>query len=263
MAVLQQHPGAGLARGGNECGRLWALALAHRDGGDLGAVAHGLCKRQQRRRGVAASGQHKQQRRRARRLLVAASQVERRWLCEALPERRRDKRLDGGHDLVWPQAPQHHQALKGGERRVEAARQRLHLGRHAVVDAAPLVRPLRHVAGQRRERGRRVGRAAHLAPRLGAQPLVASRARHVGLRHAHTAGKQELLLCRPQAAACSHDAGTQQERKQQLVLFKQRATDVLIQRVREVVVDVPQALREVVRLFGALDRAHKQSNEPT
>eukprot|EP00955_Chlamydomonas_euryale_P012893 139119-Chlamydomonas_euryale.AAC.3 len=65
----------------------------------------------------------------------------------------------------------------------------------------------------------------------------------------------ELLLRRLQAALAHHDAHAQQECKQQLVLFEQRATDVLIERVREVVVDVPQALREAVLVHG-VDARH-------
>eukprot|EP00955_Chlamydomonas_euryale_P012892 139119-Chlamydomonas_euryale.AAC.2 len=98
--------------------------------------------------------------------------VKRRRLREAAAQRRRDKCLDAWHHLVRPQAAQHDEALKGGERRVEAAWKVLRLGRRAVKDGLPLARVGRHVVGQRAERRRHVSGAAHLAPCLCAQPLL-------------------------------------------------------------------------------------------
>ena len=58
------------------------------------------------------------------------------------------------------------------------------------------------------------------------------------------------------------DAYAQQEGEEQLVLLKERAAHVAVQAVGEVVVDVEDTLRDVVRPFGVGDAAEEDADEP-
>ena len=58
------------------------------------------------------------------------------------------------------------------------------------------------------------------------------------------------------------DAHTQQEGEEQLVLLEERAAHVAVQAVGEVVVDVEDTLRDVVRPFGVGDAAEEDADEP-
>eukprot|EP00955_Chlamydomonas_euryale_P023543 248973-Chlamydomonas_euryale.AAC.1 len=166
--------------------------------------------------------------------------------------------VESAHHLVGPHAPYDEQLPERRER-AELTGQRDSMRLGGRVQAAPRV----GVNGNARREAlprRQAVEPPQLAPPALREP-IGCRVGHVAGR-ADAAGQQEHPLIAVDLPTRLHDAGAQQEGKEQFVLFEERAAHVAEERVGEVVVDVREASRQVVALVRGSDTRHKEVDEP-
>ena len=278
MAVLEQHPLTRLPPFLDEHRGFGTLALAHGDDADVGSLASLVGELEKRGGRIRARGQDEQQRRRRVRFVVRTLQVKRGRFDEPSSLRGVHEIVNRGGHLVRTQTSHHQKFLERRRLGPVVARVRRLLRLGGVVDGPPRRHVLRDVIRKVGEYVAGVGQTRHLAPHLGADPLLI-----LGLGHglgvgAHAAGEEKVELLHRQPAFAGHDPGAEQEREEQLVFFEQRSAHVLVQRVREVVGDDLQAFAQVnllglvhlllnrlvvfILLRGRVDGPHEQADEP-
>ena len=261
VAVLQAHPGAVGLRLGDEARGDDALALAQRDGVELGAVeALVLRELEQLGHRVGARRQDEHQRYAAVRVRVRLAQVEGRRLDELLAEVLLDELGHRQRDLVRTQAAHEYHLLELVELVVVGQRHGGQVGLLAVVEVAPARVRLVEVLAEAGEDGQVAREATQLVPALVEQP----RARRIAqlVLEADAARQEEHVLGGVQLAARHQQRRAQHEREEQLVLLEERATHVAVQVVGEVVLEVLEAPLHVLRLQAVLYRVEIEIDEP-
>ena len=207
--------------------------------------------------GIVSWREDENERRDAQRVAVGLGQVERRRLDVLLAEVLLHKVLHHGHDLVGPNAAYDEYALEGLQL-VPLARELLQVRLAAVVHDLPLVL-LRQELLAYLFVGVQAVQAAYLVPRLDRQPGGRIRVRVV---EADAARQQEAPLLLVDLLLVLHQVDAQQEGEQELVLLEQRAANVAVERVGEVLAQVLQPLGQVLALLRVVDGQYEQVDEP-
>ena len=259
VAVLQAHPHPLLHRLTHERLRFRALALPE---GHLVKLPNhlGLVRKLQKiRHRVRAGREHEDQRRRNRALGVTRREVKRRRLDEPFAELERDKVLHAEHEAIRADASNHEQLLERVELLVEVGVELVSVRVRGLEVRAVVV----HVVGERRREALKGGKAREvdeLDPHLLRDPVRRGvRLRDVRVRGT---GEQEAPLQGVDETLLLHDRDREKQRKHELVRLEERQTHVVVQRIREVLVQDLDPLLDVLVLLRFFDAADKQRDEP-
>ena len=255
VAVHEQHPPPAVLAVLDKLLSLGPLALAERDVVEPVGHARVLGVGDDAADGVGARGQDEDERQARVGVLEGRVQVGRRRLDETAAELRLDVELDARHDIVGTDRAQHAELLEPIELRLPHARQRVRLGRDRVVHRPPGVGLLVQV-GQDALEDVELVQVDKLDPGRGGEPVELGLLQVAGGELA--AGEQEAPLVEVDLARAHLDLDGEQERVHELVHLEDGAADVGVEQVGDEVVQVGDALAEVLALRRAADAVDEE-----